>query len=153
MVIQEPGLALHPCLRIGEQVADVIRTHSTCSRQSYRAEAESALAQVRLREVHRIYAAYPHELSGGERERVAIALAVASRPSLLHADEPTASLDSTVQAEILTLLRDLNDRLGIAILLISHSPAILARLVDRLLVISLGRILEQGPLHEILNKP
>ncbi len=153
MIFQEPGLALHPCLRVGEQVADVIRTHSARNRQSCRIEAEYALAQVRLREVHRIYAAYPHELSGGERERVAIALAVASRPSLLLADEPTASLDSTVQAEILTLLQDLNERLGIAILLISHSPAILARLVDRLLVICLGRILEQGSPHEILNKP
>jgi ABC-type glutathione transport system ATPase component len=153
MIYQEPGLALHPTLRIGEQVADVIRAHSACSRRACRERAEIALKQVCLRDVRRIYAAYPHELSGGERQRVAIAQALASEPSLLVADEPTGSLDSTVQIEILSLLRDLNQRLGIAILLISHNPAVLYQLASRVFVMSLGRIVEQGPLREVLENP
>ena len=153
MIFQEPGLALHPTLRVGEQVADVIRAHSTCSRKLCRERAEFALEQVCLREVPRIYAAYPHELSGGERQRVAIAQAVACQPSLLVADEPTGSLDSTVQAEILNLLCDLNDRLAVAILLISHNPAVLNKVAHRLIVLSLGRIVEQGLLRDIFEKP
>src|SRR5207249_1174448 len=97
-----------------------------------------ALTQVHLDGVRRIYAAYPHQLSGGERQRVAIAQALVSKPSLVIADEPTGSLDTVVQAEILTLLREINEHLGIAILLISHNPAVLALLTSRLLVMSSG---------------
>jgi ABC-type glutathione transport system ATPase component len=153
IIFQEPGLALHPTLCIGEQVADVIRAHSGCRRRGCREGAEFALTQVSLKEVRRIYAAYPHELSGGERQRVAIARALASQPSLLTADEPTASLDSTIRAEILGLLRDLNERLGLAILFISHNPAVLASLAHRIVVMSFGQIVEQGPPREVLERP
>jgi ABC-type dipeptide/oligopeptide/nickel transport system ATPase component len=153
MIFQEPALTLHPTLTVGEQVADVIRAHSTCNRRRSRQEAESALTQVRLDGVRRICAAYPHQLSGGERRRVAIVQALASKPSLLIADEPTASLDTIMQVEILSLLRDLNERLGIAILLISHDPSVLAGMASRLLVMSSGRIVEQGPPSEVFKNP
>jgi peptide/nickel transport system ATP-binding protein len=153
MIFQEPVLALHPTLCIGEQIADVIRAHSWCSRRHCREVAEYALAQVCLKDIRRIYAAYPHELSGGERQRVAIARALISQPSLLVADEPTASLDSTVRTEILRLLRDLNQRLGIALLFISHNPAVLASIASRVVVMSSGHIVEQGPLCEVLRGP
>jgi ABC-type glutathione transport system ATPase component len=153
MIFQEPTLALHPTLCVGEQVADVIRAHSGCSGRRCREDAEHALAQVCLNQVRRIYAAYPHELSGGERQRVAIARALASKPSLLVADEPTSSLDSTVRAEILGLLRDLSARLGLAIMFISHNPAVLAGLANRIVVMSVGQIVEQGPLREVLERP
>jgi ABC-type glutathione transport system ATPase component len=153
MVFQEPALALHPGLPVGDQIADVIRAHSACSRRLCREKAKHALAQVCLKDLRRIYSAYPHQLSGGQRQRVCIAQAVASQPSVLIADEPTASLDSTAQAEILTLLQDLNQRLKLAVLLISHNPAVLARLTDRVLVISSGRVVEEGPPDKVLGGP
>jgi ABC-type glutathione transport system ATPase component len=153
IIFQEPILALHPTLCVGEQVADVIRAHRGSSRRDCREAAERALAKVHLEDARRIYAAYPHELSGGERQRVAIARAIASQPSLLVADEPTASLDSTLRAEILGVLRELNERLGVAILFISHNPAELVSLAHRVVVISFGQIVEQGPLGEVLERP
>lgn len=153
MIFQEPGLALHPALTVGEQVADVIRAHSSLGRRHCRERAKAVLAEVSLKGRERIYSAYPHELSGGERQRVAIAQALICQPSLLIADEPTASLDSTVRSEILSLLRDICSRLGVAILLISHSPALLAKLAQRLIVMSAGRIVEQGPAGEVLSNP
>jgi ABC-type glutathione transport system ATPase component len=153
MVFQEPALALHPTLRIGEQIADVISAHSRCGRARCRERVEQSLAQVCLRDVTRIYTAYPHELSGGERQRVAIARALASQPSLLIADEPTASLDSIVRTEILALLRDLNERLAVALLFITHNPAVLASLASRVIVISSGRIIEHGPLRDVVETP
>ena len=93
MIFQEPALTLHPTLTVGEQVADIVRAHSACNRRRSREQAECALTQVRLNGVRRICGAYPHQLSGGERRRVAIAQALVSKPSLLIADEPTASLD------------------------------------------------------------
>jgi len=153
MIFQEPALTLHPTLTVGEQVADIVRAHSACNRRRSRGQAESALTQVRLNGVRRICAAYPHQLSGGERRRVAIAQALISRPSLLIADEPTGSLDTIVQVEILTLLRDVNERQGVAMLLISHDPSVLAGLASRLLVLSSGRIVEQGPPGEVFKNP
>jgi ABC-type glutathione transport system ATPase component len=153
IIFQEPILALHPALPVGEQVADVIRAHWGGSRRQCREGAESALAKVHLEEVRRIYAAYPHELSGGEQQRVAIARAIASQPSLLVADEPTASLDLTLRVEILGVLRELNERLGLAILFISHNPAELVSLAHRVVVMSSGQIVEQGPVSEVLERP
>ena len=142
MVLQEPGIALHPMLPAGEQVADVIQAHKPWSRPRCREEAVRVLLRVHLANVGRIYAAYPHQLSGGQRQRVVIAQALACQPDLVIADEPTASLDSHTQAEILTLLQELHERSGIAILLISHNLDVLAKLSDRVLLMHNGRIVE-----------
>ena len=153
IVFQEPGLSLHPTRRVGDQVADVLRAHWDVSHERCREEANSVLAQVRLQDVPRVYAAYPHQLSAGQRQRVAIAQALICRPSLLLADEPTAALDATVQAEILNLLSQLSEQLGIAIVLISHNPSVLAKLVHRLFVMYAGYVIEQGPIDKVLETP
>jgi len=152
MIFQEPALALHPTLPVGEQVADVIQAHSNWGRRRCRAEAELALEQVQLKEVRRIYAAYPHQLSGGQRQRAGIATALASRPSLLLADEPTGSLDSSLEVQILALLRHLNASLGIAMLWVSHNPGVLARFAERLILMSSGQIVADGALPEVLDR-
>ena len=149
MVLQEPGIALHPMLPVGDQIANVVQAHMACSRQSCREEAKRMLARVHLEDVGRIYAAYPHQLSGGQRQRVVIAQALACQPDLVIADEPTASLDSRAQAEILALLRELRERSGTAMLLISHNPTMLAKMADRVMVMHTGRIVEQGDITAI----
>ena len=153
LIFQEPGIALAPVMRVGEQVCEVIRAHRRWSWKRCREVAVSALAQVFPNDSARIYAAYPHQLSGGQRQRVLIAQALACRPALVIADEPTASLDTTTQAEILALIRDLKQRLRLSLLLISHNPAILAGLADRILVMYAGRIVEEGPLERVYREP
>jgi ABC-type glutathione transport system ATPase component len=132
IVFQEPALALNPVMRVGDQIAEVVRAHRTGSRRSWRREAESVLAEVRLDD-RRFYSAYPHQLSAGQRQRVAIAQALVLKPGLLIADEPTSALDNSTQAEIIDLLKELKRRLPIALLFITHNPALLAGLADRLL--------------------
>jgi len=153
LVFQEPEIMLNPVVRAGDQIAEVIRAHRVWSRRRCREEAEAVLAQVCRPDTSRIYAAYPHQLSGGQRQRVAIAQALACKPALMIADEPTAALDTIIQAEILTLLKDLKERLQIALLLISHDPAVLAKLADRLLVMYAGRIIEEGSPAQIYRNP
>jgi ABC-type glutathione transport system ATPase component len=152
LIFQEPGLALNPVLRVGDQVAEVIRAHHRWGGKRSREEAREVLARVRL-DAARLYDAYPHELSGGQRQRVGIAQAVACRPPLVIADEPTAALDSTTQVEILALLDDLKRRLGLALLLISHSLRTLSAVADRILVMQAGRIVEEGPAARVLEAP
>ena len=153
LVFQEPGIALNPVLHAGQQVVEVLRAHNSWSRKRCREEAESVLDQVRLSDVARVYSAYPHELSGGQRQRVAIAQALVCKPGLVIADEPTASLDTTIQADILALLKDLQQRLSLAFLLISHNPAILQKMAQRILVLHAGRIVEQGNASQVLREP
>jgi ABC-type glutathione transport system ATPase component len=153
MVFQEPGIALSPVMRVRDQVAEVIHAHKNLNWAKCRAEAELALVRVGLPNTQRIFSAYPHQLSGGQRQRVVLAQALACDPALLIADEPTASVDARSQSELLTLLRELQRDLGIAILLISHSAEVQARLADRLLVIDRGRIVEQGRFEELYRNP
>ena len=152
MVYQEPGAALNPVLRVGEQVSEVIRAHRCLSRDQLREEAACLLRQVGLPEETRVREAYPHQLSGGQLQRVAIAQAIACHPRLLIADEPTTALDRATQLGILDLLSDLREKLHIALLLITHDRSVLMRAVGRIIVLRDGRIVEQGPTAEVVRK-
>ena len=153
LVFQEPELALSPVMKIRDQVSEVIHAHNDWKWQRCRAEAELALARVGLADSPRIFSAYPHQLSGGQRQRVVLAQALACNPALLIADEPAASLDARSQGELLALLRDLQRKLRISILLISHAPEVQASLADRLMVMANGRIVEQGPFEKLYRNP
>jgi len=153
MVSQEPGISLSPVLRVGDQVAEVFRAHRVWGWKQCRAEAQSMLARVGLQETARISSSYPHQLSGGQLQRVVLAQALACQPALLVADEPTASLDARSQADFLILLRGLKEQFHISILLISHTPEIQATLADRLLVMKEGRIVEEGRCGQIYGNP
>lgn len=144
LIHQEPFLALSPVIRVGEQVAEVIHAHRPWRWKKCRAEARTMLGRVGLRETDRIFSAYPHQLSGGQCQRVVLAQALSCGPRLLIADEPTAHLDTRSQAEFLLLLEDLKKQSGISVLLISHAPEVQARVADRLLIMREGRIVEEG---------
>ena len=143
LVSQEPGIGLSPVMRAGEQIAEVLHAHKKWAWDRCRVEAEGWLARVGLLPIKRIYESYPHQLSGGQLQRVVLAQALACEPEIVIADEPTASLDCVTQAGFISLLRELKAQLGISMLLISHSPQVQASLADRLLVMKEGRIVEE----------
>jgi peptide/nickel transport system ATP-binding protein len=153
MIFQEPSLSLSPVMRAGDQIAEVIRAHRSGSSKQRKQEGEAALKDAGISDVNRIYRAYPHQLSGGELHRVAIAQALACRPALVIADEPTRSLDVTLQAEIQNALRDINRKYGSALLFVTHNPALLAGFADRVLVMYAGRIVEAGPVAQMYRRP
>jgi ABC-type glutathione transport system ATPase component len=153
LISQEPGAALCPVRRVGEQIAEVLHAHSERTWKECRAEAESWLVRIGLEPSGRFFSAYPHQLSGGQLQRIVLAQALICGPHLLIADEPTASLDARHQAEFVKLLRDLKSQLGLAVLLISHTPEIQASLADRVLVMKSGRIVEQGSLVDVFRNP
>ena len=143
IVFQESALALNPVLTVGAQIADVVRAHARCSRRDTRDRVLAAMHDVGLTvDTARIHDAYPHELSGGQRQRILIAQAIVCRPSLVVADEPTASLDATVRDEILRLIRRLNEQHGTAFLIISHSAEVLERTARRIIVMDRGRVVQ-----------
>jgi peptide/nickel transport system ATP-binding protein len=152
MVYQEPGIALSPLMPVGGQIAEVVHAHREWSWKQCRAEAHHTLARVGLPSTDRIISAYPHQLSGGQLQRVVLAQALVCRPALLIADEPTASLDARSQADFVALLRELNQQLNISILLISHTPEIQASLADRVLVMKDGQVVEQGRFEDLYWK-
>lgn len=153
LIFQEPGIALHPMLRVGDQVSEVLHAHRRASWKNCRDEALAALAEVFPQDTGRIARSYPHQLSGGQRQRVLIAQALACHPALVIADEPTASLDATTQAEILDLLREVNRRFGVALILVTHNPALLSGLARRVLIMYAGRLVEEGPFNEVYRAP
>ncbi|MFL6353812.1 MAG: ABC transporter ATP-binding protein [Bryobacteraceae bacterium] len=152
IIFQNPDMALNPVMRVGEQIAEVIRAHTNWNRRRRREEAESLLRQVQLSDAH-IYSAYPHQLSGGECQRIVIAQALACKPYFLIADEPTSALDNTTQAEVLVLLQELKERLGLALFFITHNPLLLAGIADRVLIMYAGRIVEEGTLAQVSSQP
>jgi peptide/nickel transport system ATP-binding protein len=152
MVHQDPELALNPVLRVGEQIAAVLRAHGA-SRARSRERARALLADVGFGADNRIDDAYPHQLSGGEKQRVLIAQAIACGPALVIADEPTASLDSRTQREVRALLKTLRAKLQLAMLLISHDPSELEETVDRIFVMYAGRLVEEGRTRTVLERP
>jgi oligopeptide/dipeptide ABC transporter ATP-binding protein len=153
MIFQEPDLALNPFIRALGQVEEVVRAHRSWNRRRCRDEARNVLSSVGLGKDPRLLLAYPHQLSGGERQRLVIGQALACRPALLIADEPTASLDPILQAEWLALIRELRQQLGLSLLLITHDPGLLKGFAGRALVMFAGRIVEDAPFDLIVQHP
>ncbi len=153
MIFQDPLSSLHPFYRIGDQIVEAIRIHRNTSRASARARAIELLGLVGVPEPSRRVDDYPHEFSGGMRQRAMIAMALANEPKLLIADEPTTALDVTTQAQILSLLDDLQSRLGMAVILITHDLGVVAENADRVLVMYAGRVVEAGSIDQIFYDP
>jgi ABC-type glutathione transport system ATPase component len=153
IIYQEPGISLSPVMRVGAQIAEVVHAHKQWTWAKCREEAHSMLARVGLEPTNRIFAAYPHQLSGGQLQRVVLAQALVCGPALVIADEPTASLDARSQADFIALLRDLKQRTRMSLLLISHTPEIQASLADRLIVMRDGRIVEAGDFDRVYANP
>ena len=153
MIFQEPMTSLNPAFTIGEQIAEAVRLHRRGGRRAARERAAEILSLVGIPDARRRLGAYPHEFSGGMRQRVMIALALACDPELLIADEPTTALDVTVQAQILDLLLDLRDRTGLGILLVTHDLGVVAQTCDRVVVMYAGRVVEAGPVEDIFTAP
>ncbi|WP_454194917.1 ABC transporter ATP-binding protein [Nocardia sp. Marseille-Q1738] len=153
MVFQEPGLALDPLFTVGFQIGEALRAHTDLSKKAAKARAVELLRTVGLPDPEHRVDYYPHQLSGGQKQRVMIAIAIACEPKVIIADEPTTALDVTVQAEILALLRDLRDRIGSAIILITHNMGVVADIADRVVVMRDGAVVEQAPVDELLATP
>jgi len=153
MIFQNPSSHLDPVMRIGNQIAESVRYHEGASMAEGRARAVELLRQVGIPDPASRVDAYPHEFSGGMRQRAMIAIALACNPKLLIADEPTTALDVTVQAQVLRLLLDLRDRLGLAILLVTHNLGVVAQTCDSLAVMYAGRVMERGATRELLRMP
>ena len=153
MIFQQPTSALNPVWDVGRQVAEVLEVHRGMKRRVARSRALDLLKMVGIPDAKRRLDAYPHELSGGMAQRVMIAMALACEPELLIADEPTTALDVTIQAQILDLVRDLRDRTGTAIILITHDLGVVAETCDRVAVMYAGEIIEQAPVDELFAAP
>ena len=153
MIFQEPMTSLNPVFTVGDQIAEAVLLHRRVTRAAARARALEMLELVRMADPHRRLDEYPHQLSGGMRQRVMIAMALACEPDLIIADEPTTALDVTIQAQILDLLADLRQRLGTAILLITHDLGVVAETCDDVAVMYAGRIVEQAPAASLFTQP
>jgi ABC-type dipeptide/oligopeptide/nickel transport system ATPase component len=152
LIFQEPMSALNPVMRIGDHIAEALTVHGR-RRDAAAARAIELLEAVRIPDAARRARDYPHQLSGGMRQRVMIAIALACEPSLVIADEPTTALDVTIQSEVLDLLRELQHRLNIALLLITHDFGVIAEMAGRVAVMLRGRLVEEGPVRQILRAP
>jgi len=153
MIFQEPLLALDPVYSLGQQITETIRRHENVSAQEAQQRALALFERVRIPSPERRLHAYPHEMSGGMRQRAMIALALACKPQLLLADEPTTALDATVQIQILLLLRELQKDLGLAVVFVTHDIGAAVEVADRIAVMYAGRIVEEGPARTMLRQP
>ena len=153
MIFQDPSTSLNPVFSNGSQIERVIRQHMRVTKQQAAAKALEVLTAVGLPDVERIMSSYPHQLSGGMQQRVMIAMALSCNPRLLIADEPTTSLDVTIQAQILKLLRDLQKKFDVSVILITHNLGVIAQTCDGLAVLYGGRVAESGPTREIFVNP
>jgi oligopeptide/dipeptide ABC transporter ATP-binding protein len=153
MVFQDPLTSLHPMLSIGKQLTEHVRSHEGASRSAAAKRAVELLEEVRIPDPERALHGYPHQFSGGMRQRIAIAIALAARPKLLIADEPTTALDVTVQAGILRLLDRLRRENGLSVILITHDLGVMSSIADEVAIFYAGRIVESGPTHDLLTAP
>jgi peptide/nickel transport system ATP-binding protein len=153
MVFQEPMTALDPVYTIGSQIVETLVQHRNLDRRAAARRARELLDLVQVPSPERCLASYPHEISGGMRQRAMIAIALACEPQLLLADEPTTALDVTVQAQILWLLRDLQQRLGLAVIVVTHDLGVAAEIADDAAIMYAGRIVEQAPIRELFRRP
>ena len=153
MIFQEPMTSLNPVYTVGDQIAEALRLHRGMNRKEARAQAVEVLRSVGVPDPDKRVASYPHEMSGGQRQRVMIGMALCCEPDLLVADEPTTALDVTIQAQILELLLELRERLGMAVVLITHDLGVVAEVCDRVAVMYAGQIVEQGTAAQIFSEP
>jgi oligopeptide/dipeptide ABC transporter ATP-binding protein len=153
MVFQDPMTSLNPAFTVGTQLVDTIRQHTDLSRRARRARALELLELVGIPDPQRRLKDYPHQMSGGMRQRALLALALSCEPRLLIADEPTTALDVTVQAQILDLLRSLQERLGMAVVFVTHDLGVVADLCSRVIVMYAGQVVEEAPVEELFAHP
>ena len=153
MIFQEPMTSLNPLHKVDKQVGEILRRHRGMGEKAARTRTLELLEAVGIREAENKLASYPHQLSGGQRQRVMIAMALANEPDLLIADEPTTALDVTVQAQILALLKEIQGRLGMAMLFITHDLGIVRKIADRVAVMTAGKVVEHGPTEEVFTAP
>jgi len=153
LIFQEPATALNPVFTIGDQIAEALIVHGRASKHDARTQAVDLLRSVRIPNPESRIAGYPHQLSGGQRQRAMIAIALACRPSVVIADEPTTALDVTIQAEILDLLREMKSAFNLSLLLITHDLGVIAGTADRVAVMREGRLVEIGPVRQIFHRP
>ena len=153
MIFQDPLTSLNPVFTIGNQITESIRTHMHLDKQEAAARAEKILSQVGMPDAHAAMKKYPHTLSGGMRQRAMIAMALCCNPALLIADEPTTALDVTIQAQIMSLLKELKKKIGMSLILITHDIGLVASMADRVLVMYAGQIIEEAPVKELFASP